>query len=476
MKAQGWLRKIRQAVGASLRAPIGHGDALDELRDGYGGSSSVLRGLTGRSMEMAEVQAEVAAESRGEILMVSRCDVAVRRLLAHMRGQPAVPSAGPTYREGFFTLTMLPDAADDRSVGLEMGWATAEWLELAREADVLLYVFRQDAGWQADDARWYARLHATGRPLVLVEVDLPLAPPSARSGQALPTREGERSASCAARERERREQRDAPGSATALPAGDRAVQVCLSNPAPGGDALPADVIALVERILAQRPKLGIPLAQEIPGCRPLIAQRAIRSGMLMTTLLGAEPIPLLDLPLQVALNWKLALQLAAIHGHPGLDHRSREMIGTLLWNLALRYATQQVLKLAPVLGWVGSAALSGAGTWVLGNALVRYYQGSGVRDQRAGSRGQGTACPGEARGVRGLMAAVQNGETSRKWQGARRTSHAGLAEVKAMLAQWRQDARMRFAGLRGRLAAKTAAFGKRGGVVAADEPGGGSHV
>jgi hypothetical protein len=152
------------------------------------------------------------------------------------------------------------------------------------------------------------------------------------------------------------------------------------------------------------------------------------------------------------------------------------MIGTLLWNLALRYATQQVLKLAPVLGWVGSAALSGAGTWVLGNALVRYYQGSGVRDQRAGSRGQGTACPGEARGVRGLMAAVQNGETSRKWQGARRTSHAGLAEVKAMLAQWRQDARMRFAGLRGRLAAKTAAFGKRGGVVAADEPGGGPHV
>jgi len=411
-------------------------------------------------MEMAEVQAEVAAESLGEILMVSRCDEAVRRLLAHVRGQPTVPPAGPTYREGFFTLTMLPDAADDRSVGLEMGWATAEWLELAREADVLLYVFRRDTGWQADDARWYARLHATGRPLVLVEVDLPPLPPAPlppREGESpasCAAREGERSASGAAREGERREQRDAPGSATALPAGERAAQVCLSNPTPGGDALPADVIALVERILAQRPKLGIPLAQEIPGCRPLIAQRAIRSGMLMTTLLGAEPIPLLDLPLQVALNWKLALQLAAIHGHPGLDHRSREMIGTLLWNLALRYATQQVLKLAPVLGWVGSAALSGAGTWVLGNTLVRYYQGSGATDQGSADIRQ-----------------IADG----KLQEVKRMTGAMMEDLQRIATPWRQIAAIRHAGLKVWLGARIAAFGKRRGVAAADEPGG-SHV
>lgn len=372
MSAQDWLREKWQAVGASWRSQAGHSDPLAGLRDGYGASGSVLRGLTGRSMEMAEVQAEVAAECRGQVLVVGRCDEAVRRLLAHVRGQPPAPSAGPTYREGFFTLALLPEATashgrpaldgnDSAAPGAEAPWEFAEWEELAREADVLLYVFRRDVGWRASDARWVARLHATGLPLVLVEADLSSDPAqNDPPPNPLPPREGA-----------------APPPFPAREGGPGGLGVLTMKLTPVADPLnapPADVVALVERILAQRPKLGIPLAQEIPGCRPLIAQRAIRSGMLMTTLLGAEPIPLLDLPLQVALNWKLALQLAAIHGHPGLDHRSREMIGTVLWNLALRYVTQQVLKLAPVLGWIGSAALSGAGTWVLGNALVRYYQ------------------------------------------------------------------------------------------------------
>ncbi len=442
MNAQGWLRGRWQAVGASWRSQAERSDALAGLRDGYGASGSVLRGLTGRSLEMAEVQAEVAAECRGQILVVSRCDEAVRRLLAHVRGQPPVPPAGPTYREGFFTLATLADAAANHGQpGAETPWGTAEWAELAQEADVLLYVFRQDAGWQAADARWYARLHATGLPLVLVEADLAPAPLAVRDAAEA-----------------------ASGAAAAPPAGDRAVPVCLAGASAHAGELPADVRALVECILAQRPKLGIPLAQEIPGCRPLIAQRAIRSGMLMTTLLGAEPIPLLDLPLQVALNWKLALQLAAIHGHPGLDHRSREMIGTVLWNLTLRYVTQQVLKLAPVLGWVGSAALSGAGTWVLGNALVRYYQGSGAGDQRIGTREQASV---------GLEQATRR--MSSGWAGARQISRTALAELREAMAQWRRDATTRSAGLRVRLAAKTPTLGRRQARVAV-EPEGGSHV
>jgi uncharacterized protein (DUF697 family) len=406
--------------------------------------SSVLRGLTGRSMEMAEVQAEVAAECRGQILVVGRCDAALRLLLAHVRGQPPAPPAGPIYREGFFTLATLPAAG----LGAETGWATEEWVELGREADVLLYVYRQDAGWQAADARWYARLHAIGLPLVLVEADLPPDPPSTssdeQSGQALPGKE---------------EETDAPSAASALPAGDRAVHVCVADANERGGELAADVVSLVERILAQRPKLGIPLAQEIPGCRPLIAQRAIRSGMLMTTLLGAEPIPLLDLPLQVALNWKLALQLAAIHGHPGLDHRSREMIGTVLWNLTLRYVIQQIVKLAPVLGWVASAALSGAGTWVLGNALVRYYQGSGSRHQASGDKWH-----------------LRIADSPFGWQSARRKGYEALEDLRETPARWWQVTAARYTGLRGWLVAKAVSLGKRQATVTADGPEGGFHV
>jgi uncharacterized protein (DUF697 family) len=451
MNMRAWLQQAWQGMGAGARPEAGAGHGTGNLSGDYGGSGSVLRGLTGRSMEMAEVQAEVAAECRGQILVVGRCDEAVRRFLAHVRGQPPAPPAGPVYCEGFFTLATLPAAAVDCSpsatgYGTEADRTAEEWVALGREADVLLYVFRQDVGWQADDARWYARLRATGQPLVLVEADLPSNPQSEDDlpPNPLPPKEGEQ---------------DAPSSATALPAGDRAVQMCLSDPLGHGDALPADVIALVERILAQRPKLGIPLAQEIPGCRPLIAQRAIRSGVLMTTLLGAQPIPLLDLPLQVALNWKLALQLGAIYGRPGLDHRSREMISTVLWNLALRYVIQQVLKLAPVIGWVASAALSGTGTWVLGNALVRYYQMEGrpgVRKQGSGDREQGMDGRWQI--------------ANRKWQAAKRKGTTTVGHVQGATSQWRQAAATRCCGLRGRLAARTAALGKRRGGVTPDEP------
>jgi uncharacterized protein (DUF697 family) len=141
-----------------------------------------------------------------------------------------------------------------------------------------------------------------------------------------------------------------------------------------------DVITLVERALALRPRLAIPLAQEVPCCRRLIARRMIRSAALLTALVGVEPIPLLDVPVQVALNWKVALQLAAIHGRPGLDYRSREMVGTVALNLGLRYLIQQGAKLVPVLGWLVSAGLSGLGTWLLGNALLRYYEGEPIAD------------------------------------------------------------------------------------------------
>ncbi len=354
------------------------GNAAVGFDGGYGMANSVWRGLSGRSLEIAEVQEEVAAETRGQVLAIGPHDAANRWLLARLRGQPPVPAGGPVYREGFFSLVALPTELPDGRARLD-GDTTPppdEVMGLVSEADVVMYVFTRGQGWRAADARWYARLRATGTPLVLVEVDLP---PDLRSGRDLPPdplpfdrlragsgREGEGSGNA---------WQGATGRAT-LPAGERPVTVCLSA-RPDGCETPADVVALVDRILAQRQRLAIPLAQEIPGCRPMIAGRTIRSGMLMAALLGAEPIPLLDLPLQVALNWKLALQLAAIYGHPGLDYRSREMIGTVAWNLGLRYLIQQALKLIPVLGWAASAGLSGLGAWLFGNAVWRHYQEDG---------------------------------------------------------------------------------------------------
>ena len=127
-------------------------------------------------------------------------------------------------------------------------------------------------------------------------------------------------------------------------------------------------------MLALRPRLAVPLAQEVPFYRRAIAMRIIRTGALMTGLLGAEPIPLLDLPLQVAVQWKVAMQLATIYGRPGLDVRSREMVGTVGLNLTVRYVAQQLAKIVPGIGFLLSAVLSGLSTVLLGRALLRIYE------------------------------------------------------------------------------------------------------
>ena len=415
MRVLGGLNGLwRRARGAWPRGPAEDDERLygygAEAGYGYGfDAAGVLwRGLSGRSLEIAEVQEEVAAELRGQVLVAGLDDAAVRGLLARLRGQPPVPSAGPIYREGFFTLVTLPAApgAFDEGDGNGPDLAWGEVLGLASEADVVLYVWPAGRSWQAADDRWYARLRATGRPLILVagddlppgEDDLPPGPLPTREGELhspFPCREGGQGVRCNVREggqgvrcsngrQGARCNEAGQGAGRAAqesarprpwPAGERPVRVRLGPDADEEGEAPADVLALVARILERCSRLAIPLAQEIPPCRPMIADRVIRHAALTAALLGAEPIPLLDLPLQVAVHWRMALQLAAIAGHGTLDYRSREMIGTVAWNLGLRRLIQQVLKLVPVLGWAASAGLSGLATWLLGNGLWRYFEG-----------------------------------------------------------------------------------------------------
>ncbi len=376
--------------------------------------SGLWRGLTGRSLEMAEVQEEVAAESRGQVLIVGRDDALNRRLLAHLRDAPPVPAGGPVYREGFFTLvTLAEERAGRDDDALAAGWDLEDWLDLAQSSDLLLYLFDGRVGWQAADAHWCARLRATAAPLLLVAAGAAMS--QASSGGEHETQEAPRT-------------EDGPPPGRFPPWAGEVVTVSLAARDGAAGETPADVLRLVERMVARRPRLAIPLAQEIPGCRPWAAQRAIRAGMVMTGLLGAEPIPLLDLPLQVSLNWKVALEVAAIFGHTGLDHRSRELLATVAWNLVLRYLIQQAVKVVPLLGWGVSAGLSALGTWAFGNALLRYYrheaQNEGHKadaDRRPGRMGEAwarikTGSPGRAllRRVADTLGAVIKALTPRR--------------------------------------------------------------
>lgn len=109
-------------------------------------------------------------------------------------------------------------------------------------------------------------------------------------------------------------------------------------------------------------------------------------------MVGIEPIPIIDLPLQVALQWKVILQIAAIYGRPGLDVRSKEMASTIGLSVARSMVTQQLVKLVPVVGWLLSGLSSGLSTWPIGHAFLRYYERDHIVDFTAARLAPRAAC------------------------------------------------------------------------------------
>jgi uncharacterized protein (DUF697 family) len=249
-------------------------------------------------------------------------------------------------------------------------------------ADVLLYLIDPALGWSSEDTTWVARLRTLGAPLLPLIVATRCAAPDQVDNQP---------GSAASRG-----EQDALAASVHQQIGIKPIFVEIDDaaasdagvaPPDRGRKPPADVVALMQRIVSLRPRVAVALAQDIAWCRPMLARRIIRTGALFTALLSAQPAPMLDLPFQVMLQWKVALQLAAIYGRPGLDHRSSEMIGAIAWNLAIRFAMQQLARLAPVAGWLLSAAIGGVSTTLLGHALVTIYENEDRLDwERQGRR------------------------------------------------------------------------------------------
>jgi len=342
-----WWRTGLAGAGSLRRR--GQAWAGGAAHDGDNGLSDltggISRGLMGRSLELAEVQEEVAAETRGQVIIVGRSDAANRGLLSRLRQEDPLPAAGPVYREGFYTVVTLVQEPEDRGAPTD-DWPLAAgalwWPEEIGGADVVLYVVDVGLGADAADARWHGRLRGLGAPLAAVL----WAPGDTQA--------------------------DVAGLAALLHLPPAGRPVAVRDLPPPGDA---DVLALIDRLLELRPRLALALAQEAPCCRNLVARRVVRQSVLASTLLGVEPVPLLDLPLQVGLCWRMALQLAVVHGRPGLDYRSRELVAAVATTFSARLVAQQLVKLAPIIGWAASAGLSGLGAWLLGQTLLRYYNG-----------------------------------------------------------------------------------------------------
>lgn len=334
------------------------------------------------SFDLEQTRAGVQQESRARILLVGLPGAGKSALLNQLCGwtvstQKAGPANGPVTAAvvaepiedfGLFCLVDLPQDWNEYS-GLSLldlnrfdgySWpgngaglnhyldgtaplGAPDPLGLAEGANLLVYVLDGAVGVQPADYRWIGRLRRLGIPLLAVlnkcdlidEADLP------RRQREIETRLGTE---------------------------------ILWVSALDGTNITAQFLPKMTKLC---PTLTVALGRELGGFRSQAAARLIQRAAMVNGLVGLEPIPLLDLPVQITTLTGLMLRIAALYDRPASDVRRREVVVAVVGGLAGRYAAQQLAKLVPVVGWLASGIIGWSCTWGLGRAVVAYFEAGG---------------------------------------------------------------------------------------------------
>lgn len=222
-------------------------------------------------------------------------------------------------------------------------------LEVAETADLLVYVVDGGVGVQAADYRWVGRLRRLGMPLLVVlnKSDL-LA-----------------EADLAARRAEMQTRL----AASVLP-------VSAQTGAGVKDEL-------LPKMIAMCAKLTVALGRELGDFRQQAATRIIHRAALLNGVVALEPVPLIDLPVQVLTLTGMMLRLGATYDRPPTDVRRREVVVAIGMGLLGRFTAQQIAKLIPMVGWLVSGAIGWVATQAVGRAAMAYFEagGDGAVDQ-----------------------------------------------------------------------------------------------
>jgi small GTP-binding protein len=134
---------------------------------------------------------------------------------------------------------------------------------------------------------------------------------------------------------------------------------------------------LIPAIIDSHPQMAVTVGRALPAFRRLAARRVIRQSVSAAAVLGLEPVPILAIPLLIAVQIRLLLRLGTIYGEPIDARRARELLTAIAGGVAIRYAAQEIAKLLPVAGWLVAAVVAASGTWALGRVAVLFFESGG---------------------------------------------------------------------------------------------------
>lgn len=118
-----------------------------------------------------------------------------------------------------------------------------------------------------------------------------------------------------------------------------------------------------------------------------VAQILVKSTAAVCTAIGAQPIPLADLPILTTLQLMMVSGIMYLSGRERSLRAATEFIGALGANVGvgvlLREGTRAVLKFFPGWGNVICGMVAGAGTYAIGRAAIAFFlEGMSLKDAR----------------------------------------------------------------------------------------------
>lgn len=139
-----------------------------------------------------------------------------------------------------------------------------------------------------------------------------------------------------------------------------------------------DKVLLLEtlaRWILDRTEKGAAFAANFPFMRIAAANRAITSCALANMATGAFVfIPGADLPVMLAAQVGMLVELAGIFGKPLKAERGYEVAGLVSASFLLRALSRSIVRETPHVAFLTKALIAGAGTYAMGKGLVALYE------------------------------------------------------------------------------------------------------
>jgi uncharacterized protein len=147
------------------------------------------------------------------------------------------------------------------------------------------------------------------------------------------------------------------------------------------------LMILLARSIANEARVEMARIAQDRTAQSEIAQTLVKSTTAICSAIGAQPIPLADLPILTALQLAMVAGVMYISGRERSLRAATEFVGALGVNVGagmiLREGARALLKFFPGWGNVVCGAVAGAGTYAIGRAAIVYFlEGLSLKDAR----------------------------------------------------------------------------------------------